>query len=130
MTVAIAFSDRPNHKLEYPIGVNFCLEESVDGYYFTSNCSLQSPVDPVAKFQFNVTRNFSGGFNSLDNYTEDIDINVSVISETRQSVTVKMNGSFIFPETGIQVNCVVSNPNGYDIVSTTVRLCGKGHLIS
>ena len=100
----------------------------MNGYLFTSSCSLQSQVDPVAEFQFYITQNFSGAINPLSNYTE---VNVSVISETRQSIRVKLNGNFIFPESGIiQVNCTVSNSNGKDSVTTSVRLCGKDQLIT
>ena len=120
------FADRrPNHKLEYPIGADFCLEKSVDGYHFTLSCSLQSPVQPVAEFEFVVTQNFSGSFNPLSDYTGDNITNVTVISETetRWSIT---DGNFIFPETGvIQVNCIVSNNIGNDNATTLVRLCGK-----
>ena len=96
----------------------------MDGYLFTLDCSLQSQVDPIADFQFYITQNFSGGFSPL---TEDITANIiDILSETNWTITVRLNSSFIFPETGvIQVNCTVSNSNGNDSVTTSVRLCGK-----
>ena len=98
----------------------------MDEYFFTLNCSLQSPVDPIADFQFYITQNFTGDFDTLANFSEDTTTNINAISETSWSITVILSGSFAFPETDIiQVNCIVSNPHGNDGVATSVRLCGK-----
>lgn len=116
--------DRPNHKLQYPIGVNFCLEESTDEYYyFTLNCSLESAVDPVAEFLFDVTQYSNGVAIPLSSNTADITINI--ISETSQSVTV--NGTFSLSE-GVSIACSVSNMNGNDSLMTTLSHCGKCYI--
>ena len=93
----------------------------MDGYFFTVNCSLVTSVQPAAEFQFHITP---------ENFSESINDYVTTnTTDTEQSVTVKLNGSFIFPENGsIQVKCFVSNTNGNDSVTTSIRRCGKGTL--
>ena len=92
----------------------------MDGYFFKLHCSLVTSVTPAAEFRFD----FSGSSNP-----PIVDYITTNISDTEQSVTVELNGSFRFPEKGdIQVKCIVSNPNGNDSATTSVRLCGKGTL--
>lgn len=94
----------------------------MDGYFFTLNCSLETPVVPAAEFQISET--FIG--NSTPIISDYITKEITNISETEWSITVKLNGSFPFPENGvIEVNCSASNPNGNDTVTTLVRRCGK-----
>ena len=108
----IIATDRPNSELQYPIGANFCLEESEE-YYFSISCSLQYHVNPAPRFQFYLTQNST----QLDeNYT------VNVISETSHVLTV--NRSFLLSES-IEIICSVSNIHGNDSVMTSVRICGK-----
>ena len=108
----IIATDRPNSELQYPIGANFCLEESEE-YYFSISCSLQYHVNPAPRFQFYLTQNST----QLDeNYT------VNVISETSRVLTV--NRSYLLSES-IEIICSVSNIHGNDSVMTSVRICGK-----
>lgn len=117
--VALCFSsaDLPNHKLHYPVGVNFCLEDSIEVIGVTVNCSLQTNINPVAEFNFIVTHNSQG-------VTLPLHGDVNVISESSQSVTVAINVSLLLSGV-ISVNCDVSNVNGNDSASTNVTLCGE-----
>ena len=110
------YIDRPNHELKYPIGADFCLEESMDEYFFTIYCSLQYSVNPIPDFQFYITQNST----RLDEiYT------VNIISDTSRILTI--NKSFSLSE-GVEVVCNVSNTFGHDIVNTSVRICGETSL--
>ena len=109
--------DRPNHHLYYPIGVDFCLEESFDSYHFTINCPLQSPVFPVAEFQFSITQTYSGINVPISNYT------VTNISEIAQSLSVI--DSSILTGGAVTVYCGVSNSNGNDSAETLISVCGN-----
>lgn len=91
----------------------------MEGNLFTINCSLDSHVIPTPEFQFYVTQTSNGVDELLSNYT----MNVSVISQTAQSLSI--NGSFLLSESAIKIVCNVSNINGSDSATTYVNLCGK-----
>ena len=110
---------KPNHKLRYSVGTNFCLEDT--SFSFTIICRLKEEPLPPPTFQWmtNFILNETDLFASVNNIIVD--------------TTYFDNDTLIFSGDEISeldqysvldVTCNVSNAFGFDIATTSVKICG------
>ena len=109
---------KPNHKLSYSVGTDFCLEDT--SYSFIIVCHLEEPPLPPPTFQWmtNFILNETDSFASVSNITID--------------TTYFDNDTLIFSGDEIteldqysvlDVTCNVSNAFGLDTATTSVKIC-------
>ena len=119
------YTDRPNHNLVYPIGVNFCLE-SEESFQngVTIQCTLKNDPQPPPNFSITATRVTNNGTedvlpirqmrNNLDQKTSQIFVARTVLSLLFESVTAVVN-----------ITCRVNNSYGSKEMTTSIKVCGE-----
>ena len=104
---------KPNHRLEYNVGTDFCVEDPMSTNFSSIIiCLLEEEPIPPAEFVWNVT---------LDG--TDLDDNVYFY----ENGTLNLTGPVTVDNTSstIDVICHVSNIFGSDTANTSISLCGK-----
>ena len=112
--------DKPNHKLQYDIGTDFCIEDPVSTtFQSTINCPLTQEPQPEPRFRWIVTLNGPGTDLSYEEITS-FGLNVY------ENDTFILNGTVnINQASTLVVTCDVSNTFGNDTETTYISLCGK-----
>ena len=112
---------KPNHKLLYTAGNDFCIEDPVHtSFHSKIVCPLVQEPLPPPEFQWRITLNESDLTLNFD------DIAVYVDRTYRDSDTLIFSGT-VFTELNsvLNVTCDVSNSFGNDTGTTSISLCGK-----
>ena len=120
------YTDRPNHNLIYPIGVNFCIE-SEESFQcgVTIQCALKNDPRPRPNFTITTTRVTNNGTKDLLNR----EIRNNVDQKTHQIVLEHTVLSLLFERDTALVNitCGVNNLYGNDTMTTSIQVCGELH---
>ena len=107
---------KPNHKLRYTVGTDFCLEDT--SFPFMIICQLKDEPVPPPEFQWKIA------LNETDIIVDDIEVNGTYFD----------NDTLIFSENAIteldqysilSVTCTANNFFGNDTGNTSVIICGK-----
>jgi hypothetical protein len=116
--------ERPNHRLSYSVGMDFCLED-VDSLLpnITLECSLANEPDPLPRFNFTVERTL---LNSSS--TEMLQMQTSTDSILQLNETALLS-LFIADTESITVTCVAYNTFGNPRVATSITICGMYHSV-
>ena len=107
---------KPNHKLNYTVGTDFCLEDT--SFPFVIICYLEDEPVPPPKFQWKIT------LNETDIIIGDIEVNGTYFDND----TLIFSGNAITEldqYSILRVTCIASNSFGSDTGNTNVKICGK-----
>ena len=108
---------KPNHNLQYDIGIDFCIEDLVNtSLRLTINCPLEREPQPPPQFEWNIT------LNGIELPYQEITI--FGLSAYTENDTLNLNGT-IGIGFGLNVTCMAFNRYGMDIKETSIVPCGK-----
>ena len=115
--------ERPNHRLSYSVGNDFCLED-VNSLLLniTLECSLANEPDLLPEFDFIVERTL---LNSSRLSMETLQMQTSSDSILKLNKTALLS-LFIANTKFITIECVVDNVFG---VATNITVCGMYYII-
>ncbi len=118
-------TERPNHRLSYSVGTDFCLED-VDSLLpnITLECSLANEPDPPPRFNFTVERTL---LNSSS--TEMLQMQTSTNDSILQLNETALVSLFSVDTESVTVICVVYNTFGILRVTTSITVCGMYHSV-
>ena len=107
---------KPNHKLNYTVGTDFCLEDT--SFPFVIICRLKEEPIPLPEFQWKIA------LNETDITVGDIEVSGTYFNND----TLTFSGSVITEldqYSILSVNCIASNFFGGDTGNTSIIICGK-----
>lgn len=122
LRLKLNFVVKPNHKLLYTAGTDFCLEDPANwvNFYSTIVCHLAQRPEPPPEFQWKITLDES------DLAFDDIAVHIA--STNYDNDTLVFSGMVITEldqYSVLNVTCDVNNSFGNDTGTTSISGCGK-----
>ena len=120
----LVYTERPNHELVYPIGVDFCLE-SADSFpdNITIVGELAVIVAPLPTLTFEIHTMTGNSSRLLNNFT--LTTNLRERTYKRSLTQDDFSGLFEDEYSEIRLTFHFENPLGNDTDSTLIRVCCK-----
>ena len=126
MSIVIDYAPavKPNHELQYNVGIDFCLEDPTSYFQLMIICLLTQESQPPPEFRWTlILHNAILYLNSEDNIMYHYGLSVYQDNDTLTLNGTLTDGSD--DNLSLDITCGVSNIYGYDSESTSISLCGK-----